>query len=228
MALLTSAQSGNWTSSATWGGVTPADGDTFTINRGHKVTVNSDVIQTNGFGDIAVYGNLHFETNAQFRLNGRITVWGQNTGDYNSNKWFVDGDNTTGGLLSMTGSNVTLEVRGTNADQHGIWIETERFASMKLDGDEKKTTTALAASASVLDSYLSVDDSTGFAAGDWIAVYREGNQDDRVLGDEGFWVHDVDSGNDRIYFRQFVSPTAVITAASGATITVDNSKVFRV
>ena len=228
MALLTSAQSGNWTSSATWGGVTPADGDTFTINRGHKVTVNSDVIQTNGFGDIAVYGNLHFETNAQFRLNGRITVWGQNDGNYNSNKWFIDGDNTTGGLLSMTGSNVTLEVRGTNADQHGIWIETERFASMKLDGDEKKTTTALAASASVLDSHLSVDDSTGFAAGDWIAVYREGNQDDRVLGDEGFWVHDVDSGNDRIYFRQFVSPTAVIAAASGATITVDNSKVFRV
>ena len=48
MAALSSTQSGNWSSSATWGGVTPADGDTFTINRGHEVTVNSDIRTTDG------------------------------------------------------------------------------------------------------------------------------------------------------------------------------------
>ena len=229
MAALSSTQSGNWNSSSTWGGSTPADGDTFTINRGHKVTVNSDVTETNGFGDIAVYGNLHFTTNAQFRLNGRITVYGAHSGtDYNSNKWFTESDNTTGGLLSTSGNNITIEVRGSNADQHGIWVETERFASMKLDGDDIKTTTALSSSISVKDSFLSVDSSSGFAEGDWVAVYRDGDQDDRVMGDEGFWVHDVDSNNNRIYVRQFVSPTATITSVGGSTITVDNAKVFRV
>ena len=227
MAALSTTQSGNWNSSTTWGGSTPADGDTFTINRGHKVTVNSDERPTDGWGDITLYGNLHFATNAQFRLNGRITVWGQNTGTYNSNKWFIEDDDTTAGLLSSTGNNITIEVRGTNADQHGIWVGTQRFASMKLDGDEKKTTTELAVSANILDSYLEVDSTTGFAIGDWVAVYREQDQDDRVLGDEGFWVHDIDADNDRVYVRQFVSPTSTITNVSSNTLTVENARVFR-
>ena len=58
MANLTSSQSGNWTSSTTWGGSTPADGDTFTISQGHVVTVNSDQRAGTGFGDILVRGNL--------------------------------------------------------------------------------------------------------------------------------------------------------------------------
>lgn len=228
MAALSSTQSGNWSSSSTWGGSTPADGDTFTINRGHKVTVNSDQRPTNGWGDITVYGNLHLETNAQFRLNGRITVWGQNDGNYNSNKWFAEGDNTTAGLFSVTGSSITVEVRGNNADQHGIWVETQRFASMKLDGDEKKTTTELAVAVDVFDSYLEVDSTSGFAEEDWVAVYREQDQDDRVLGDEGFWIHDVDTANNRLYIRQYVSPTATITKVNNDKIFVDNARVFRV
>jgi len=38
MAALSSTQSGNFNSASTWGGTAPSDGDTFTINRGHKVT----------------------------------------------------------------------------------------------------------------------------------------------------------------------------------------------
>ena len=38
MAALTSAQSGNFTASATWGGTAPSDGDTFTVPAGHSVT----------------------------------------------------------------------------------------------------------------------------------------------------------------------------------------------
>jgi hypothetical protein len=53
MAALSSTQSGNWTSATTWGNVTPADGDTFTINYGHKVTVNSNTVVTQGYGDVA-------------------------------------------------------------------------------------------------------------------------------------------------------------------------------
>lgn len=229
MAALSSTQSGNWSSSATWGGVTPADGDTFTINRGHKVTVNSDVTVTSGYGDIAVYGNLHFATNAKILIRGMLRVYGNNSYAYNNStsKWFIEGDSTTAGLLSSAGSNIEIIMRGANADNHGIWIENQNWASMKLEADEKKTTTALSSAVSLGDSYLAVDSVTGFAIEDWVAVYRDGNQDYRVIGDEGFWVHDIDTTNKRIYVRQYVSPTATIQSVRNNVISVNNARVFR-
>jgi len=230
MAALSSTQSGNWTSSSTWGGSTPADGDTFTINRGHKVTVNSDVTVTNGYGDISVYGNLHFATNATILINGMLRVYGNDSYAYNNStsKWFIEGDNTTAGLLSSAGNNIEIIMRGANADNHGIWIENQNWASMKLEADEKKTTTALSSAVTLGDSYLTVDSVTGIAKEDWVAVYREGNQDGRANNDEGFWVHDVDSVNKRIYIRLYVSPTATISSATNRTIRVNNARVFRV
>ena len=194
MAALSSTQSGNFNSASTWGGTAPSDGDTFTINRGHKVTVNSDLRPTNGYGDIIVYGNLHFATNGKFRLNGRITVKGNNSYAYNTGTQFAEGNTTnSGGLLSSAGNNMILEVRGNNTDQHGIWIENERFASMKMEADAKRTKTYTSVPTSKNDEYLTVSDTSGFGEGDWIAIYRDDNQDNRVTGDEGFWVHDVDS-----------------------------------
>lgn len=230
MAALSSTQSGNWSSSSTWGGFTPAEGDTFTINRGHKVTVNSDVSTTNGYGNVDVYGNLHFATGATIRFNGMVRVYGNNSYAYNNSttKWFTEGDNTTAGLLSSAGNDIELIFKGANADNHGIWVENQNWASMKLEADEKKITTALSAAANINDSYLTVDSVSGFASGDWIAVYRDGNQDYRVVGDEGFWVHDVDTVNKRLYLRQYVSPTATILSASGTRLTVSNARVFRV
>ena len=228
MAALSSTQSGNFSASSTWGGTTPADGDTFTINRGHEVTVNSDIRTTNGYGDIAVYGHLKFATNGKMRLNGRITVYGYDTAawDVTGGAWFTNGNSATAGLFSSSGNNMLLEVRGSNADQHGIWIENQRFASMKLEADGTRTITSLSASASPDDAYLTVSDDSGFGEGDWIAVYEE-QQDNRVLGDEGFWVHDVDAANNRIYVRQFVAPNAVVQSVNGTKIVVDNAKVFR-
>lgn len=228
MAALSSTQSGNFNSASTWGGTAPSDGDTFTINRGHKVTVNSDLRPTNGYGDIIVYGNLHFATNGKFRLNGRITVRGNNSYAWNTGTQFEEGNTTnSGGLLSSAGNNMILEVRGNNTDQHGIWIENERFASMKIEADAKRTKTYTSVPTSKNDEYLTVSDTSGFGEGDWIAIFRDDNQDDRVTGDEGFWVHDVDSVNSRIYIRQFVAPTAVIQSVNGNKVVVDNAKVFR-
>lgn len=228
MAALTSTQSGNFNSASTWGGTTPSDGDTFTISRGHKVTVNSDIRTTNGYGDIVVYGNLHFATNGKMRLNGRITVKGNNSYAYNTGTQFAEGNTTnSGGLFSSTGNNMILEVRGSNADQHGIWIENERFASMILDADYKRTNTTLSSAISINDDYITVSAVTGIGAGDWISIFKDGDQDNRVTGDEGFWVHDIDTTNKRIYYRQYVSPTAVIQSVNGISVKVDNSKVFR-
>ena len=232
MAALSSTQSGNWTSASTWGNVTPADGDTFTINYGHKVTVNSNTVVSQGYGDVQVYGCLHFATNTYIRFNGRITVWGQDTGTaYATPAQFTEGQSTANGsLLSSAGNNIKVEFRGTNADQHGIWIKTRRFASMTMTADEKKTTTTNSAAIAYQDEYITVADDTGFAEGDWIAVYTDGAQseDFRVLGDEGFFIHDVDATTNRIYVRQFVTPSAVIQSVSGTTVVVDDAKVFRV
>ena len=105
MAVLTSSQSGNWNASATWGGSTPADGDTFTIAQGHKVTVSSDFRAGVGYGDILVRGCLHFATNGKIRINGRITVQGNGSTDYSksggvSAQDFTEGGGSSGALLN--------------------------------------------------------------------------------------------------------------------------------
>ena len=233
MAALTSTQSGNWTASATWGGSTPADGDTFTIAQGHKVTVNSDQRAGTGFGDILVRGCLHFATNGKIRINGRITVQGNGSTDYSktsgvSAQDFTEGGSSSGALLSATGNNILLEFEGTNSDQHGIWIRNVSYSSWKFDGTTNATTTDFAADAEVEDSYITVDSTTGFAAGDWIAMYCNGQQDYRVKSDEGAWIHDIDTSNNRIYTKKFVGPKAIISSASGTSVVVDWSTIFRV
>ena len=234
MAALTSTQSGNWSSSSTWGGSTPADGDTFTIAQGHKVTVNSDVrAGSAGFGDISVRGNLHFATNAIMRINGRITVQGNGSTDYSksggvSAQDFTEGGSSSGALLSATGNNILLEFDGDNADQHGIWIENVTYSSWKFIGDDSVTTTTISSEASVEDSYLTVADEAGFGIGDWIAIYNAGQQDYRVRSDEGCWVHDIDTANNRIYTKKFVGPKAIVSSASGTSLVVDYANIFRV
>ena len=233
MAALTSTQSGNWNDSATWGNVTPADGDTFTIAQGHIVTVNSDERAGTGFGDMLVRGNLHFATNGKIRINGRITVQGNASSDYSKSNGvsaqdFTEGGGSSGALLSGTGSNILLEFEGTNSDQHGIWIENITYSSWKFDGTTNVTTTNFAADANVEDSYITVDSTTGFAAGDWIAMYCNAQQDYRAKSDEGAWIHDIDASNNRIYTKKFVGPKAIISSASGTSVVVDWSTIFRV
>jgi len=233
MAALTSSQSGNWTASSTWGDETPADGDTFTIAQGHKVTVNSDQRAGTGFGDILVRGCLHFATNGKIRMNGRITVQGNGSNDYSktdgvSAQDFTEGGGSSGALLSATGNNIVLEFDGTNSDQHGIWVENISFSSWKFVGDDSVTTTTLSSVANVEDSYITVADESGFGVGDWIAIYNAGQGDYRVRSDEGFWIHDVDTSDNRIYIKKFVGPKAIVSSASGTSLVVDHSNIFRV
>lgn len=233
MAALTSAQSGNWTASATWGGSTPADGDTFTIAQGHIVTINSDERDGTGFGDILVRGNLHFATNGKIRINGRVKVQGNASTDYSktnsvSAQDFTEGGGSSGALLSATGNNILLEFEGTNADQHGIWVENIAYSSWKFIGDDSVTTTELSAIANVNDEYVTVDSVSGFSAGDWVSVYSGDNQNVKILGDEGFWVHDIDATNKRIYTKKYVGPKSIISSASGTSVVVDWSTIWRV
>jgi len=224
MAARTSQGSGDFTASATWGAL-PVDGDTFTIVAGHSVTCSTVDTPTNGYGDITVHGCLSFQSGSQFKLNGRATVYG------GESEWFEEGTSDSAGLFEMKPDS-HLVLKGTNSDQHGIWVETEKWASIICDGGEKTLNTVISCSGYIdyQQDYLPVVSASNFAAGDWISVYSR-FQGYKNGSDESFWVHDIDTTalNNKIYYRQFVSPTATIIANPNVRkLIVDNAKVFRV
>ena len=224
MAARTSQQSGNFTASTTWGAL-PADGDTFTIAAGHVVTSSTVDMPTNGYGDITIHGCWSLQSGSQFKLNGRATVYG------GESEWFEEGTADSAGLLEMK-DNTHLVLKGTNSEQHGVWVETQKWASIICDGGEKTLNTVISCSGYIdyNQDYLPVVSASNFAAGDWISVYSR-FQGYKNCSDESFIVHDTDTtaGLNKIYYRQFVTPTATIQRfISPRIIEVDNAKVFRV
>jgi len=79
-AIRTSSQSGNWTSSATWGGnPAPAAGDTVVINGAFTVTVDASgaacaLVQLGGTASGAGAGTLSFNAGARLTVESVITV----------------------------------------------------------------------------------------------------------------------------------------------------------
>jgi len=218
MAYIQSAQSGNFSATTTWtGGVVPADLDGFQINVGHTVTVDASTpIRTNGFEDSNIFGILQHTTSgtSTIRMNGRLHVRGSGT-------YHMRGD-------------AVCEFKGTNADNHGLWVYNEAAAAFIAEGEDGMPTTTLSASVVENSFGFTVASATNFAIDEWIAVFNNTVSTDsdgayQTLRDEGFWIHDI-NGN-TIYVRQYVSPTATINSnvISGATIIpVSNAKVFRV
>ena len=217
MAYIQSAQSGNFSATTTWtGGVVPADGDGFQINTGHTVTVDASTpIRTNGWDDSNIYGILQHTASgtSTIRMNGRLHVRG-------------------GGTYHMRGDAI-CEFKGTNADNHGLWVYNEAAASFIAEGEDGMPTTTTSGGAE--NSFaLTVTSAANFAIGEWIAVYNNtiSTADDAnyaTMRDEGFWIHDIDGNT--IYLRQFVGPEVKIAsnAVSGTnTVAVTNAKVFRV
>ena len=208
MAAYTSTQSGDFNNTATWGGggYPSADGDTFTVAAGHTVTYNLSSPLTNGFGDSTVIGTFtHASGTTQIRMNGTLFV------------------NATGHYIMNPDS--THFIKGSQADQHGVYIRGQNLASFTAIGSEAMPTTTLSSGISYGATVFPVSSASDFSVGDWIAIYRE----EPAVGeenDEGVIVHDID-GND-IYFKQFVTPSSIVTAHNSADIFVENAKVFRV
>ena len=214
MATITSTTSGNFNATGTWvGGVVPVDGDSFVIAAGHTVTYNVASPVTNGFNDSDVYGILQSQSGAStvLRMNGRLRI------------------RTNGTYHARAGH--TLQFKGTAADSHILYLVEESGASLIMEGSDGMPTTTLSANANEGATSFSFTSAANFAVGEWFAIYdhttaQASNAGATTLRDEGFWVHDV-SGT-TVYFRQFVGPESTISSASGSTITVANSKVFRV
>ena len=217
MATYTSSQSGNFSSSATWGGAgVPADGDRFDVSSGHTVTIDTGIsVPTNGYTDSYVYGILQSQASQDttLRMDGRLYVKGN-------------------GLLHLR-DGATIQITGTSAEQHGIWVENENGASFIFEGSDGMPCTTLSAAEAESSTSLAVASGTNFAAGEWISVFNhitdvtsDTNDHTYQHEDEGFWIHEV-SGN-TIYFRIFGGPNDVtVSSSSGSTITVSNAKVFR-
>ena len=209
MAAYTSTQSGNFNAAATWGGsgYPSANGDTFTVSAGHTVTYNVSSALSTGFGDSNIYGILIHSTGTatEIRMNGRLYIQG-------------------GGRYEMV-PNSTHIIYGTQGDQHGIWSENANEAHLVTTGSEAMPTTTLSAAVALDGTSFPVTSGSNFAAGEWIAIYREEPSSYEYDNDEGVIIHEV-SGN-TIYFRQFVGPDANVTSYSGSSLFVDNAKVWR-
>jgi len=214
MATITSTQTGNFSAGSTWvGGVAPVDGDSFVIATGHTVTYNVASPVTNGFGDSDIYGILQTQLNTSttLRMNGRLRI------------------RTNGTYHARAGH--TLQFRGSAASSHILYQLEESGSSLIMEGSDGMPTTTLSAGANEGSTSFSFTSATNFAIGEWFAVFdnttsQAGNAGDSTLRDEGFWVHDI-SGN-TVYFRQFVGPESTVVSASGTSLVVENSKVFRV
>ena len=225
MATITSTQTGNWHDTSTWvGGAVPVADDLVVIAHGHRVTVSTN-IQSAKTGDITIDGNLHFATGGKMHLDGRMTV--NNTShDSDNTGEFVEGTAASGSLLSMV-NGTEIKISGDNSAQHGIQINSRRWCGVQIDGSEPTLITTVDGNHEPNASYITVADASNFAANDRISLYKR-DEDYTIANDEVFFVHDVDNTNERIYFRQYVCPEAIIQSVSGSTITVDDGSVFRV
>ena len=213
MATITSTQSGNFSAGATWvGGVVPVDADSFVIATGHTVTYDVSTPVTNGFDDSDVYGILQTQLNTSttLRMNGRLRI------------------RTNGTYHARAGHK--LQFKGNAAASHILYVLNESGASLIMEGSDGMPTTTLSAGANEGSTSFSFTSATNFAIGEWFAVFNNtttqtGNAGATTLRDEGFWVHDISSNT--VYFRQFVGPESTVVSASGSSLVVANSKVFR-
>ena len=224
MATYTSSQSGNFSASSTWGGSgVPGDGDRFDVAYGHTVTIDTGIsIPTNGYADSYVYGILQSQSgaNTTLRMNGRLYIKGGYEGQ---------------GLLHLR-DGAKIQIKGTSADRHAVWVENEDGASFIFEGSDGMPSTTLTSLHNETSSSLSVTSGTNFATGEWIAVFdnvtnytAENNNNAEQHQDEGFWIHEVDGNT--IYLRIFGGPDDVtissVSTVNDTDITVSNAKVFR-
>jgi len=214
MATITSTATGNFSATSTWvGGVVPVDGDAFVIATGHTVTYDPVTPVTTGFAESTIYGILQTKLNSTnvLRMNARLVI--QGGGTFHARKGH------------------TLQFRGVATGSRLLYQVEADNASLIMEGSDGMPSTTLTATANERSTSFSVADATNFVAGEWIAVFNNTTAQASTAGattlqDEGFWIHDI-SGT-TVYFRQYVGPESAITTATSTTITVANSKVFRV
>lgn len=132
-----------------------------------------------------------------------------------------------GGFFRMD-PGATLEIRGSNADQHRLHIQPHAFVTCEIEGTNPNPKTTLSSATTNNAASINVVDSGSFAINDWITIYKNQRSNKPFMyyqSDEGFWIHDISSNT--IYLRHFVSPSTTISAINGATAIVSDASVMR-
>lgn len=127
MATITSAQSGNWSSTSTWdGGNLPADGDTVVIASGHTVTFDVDLSSwATGINGLTITGTLTVSTSTSSYMFIKAGATINGTGTFNVGTsdnpipygttftltggagWYIKGDTSTGLTMTVFGTEPT-------------------------------------------------------------------------------------------------------------------------
>ena len=153
MATITSAQSGNWSSTSTWdGGNLPADGDTVVIASGHTVTFDVDLSSwATGINGLTITGTLTVSTSTSSYMFIKAGATINGTGTFNvgtsSNPipygttftltggagWYIKGDTSTGLTMTVFGTEPTHQwVRFSENEAVG---QTELSIDTDLTGE---------------------------------------------------------------------------------------------
>lgn len=173
MAIITSAQSGNWSATSTWvGGVLPVLGDSVIIAVGHTVTVNGIFSVGDGTSSAAnaannairVRGTLAFSRS----VNSRLTVRGN---------IFVDGGATfdMGTTASPIPAGVTAELVINDAvspsvGAAGLAVQNVSNVRFSIRGVQRTRNTRLSQALAASATTMFVQASSNWAVGDRLVV----------------------------------------------------------
>lgn len=145
------------------------------------------------------------------------------------------GIRTNAKVISVGVGNILTLDRTNSGTVSGTLTFGNRVEMIGSEGMPVTTLTApITTNSGFKQGYISVANTASFSVNDWIAVYKRDVPDETgVVGiltgrnDEGFIIHDIEGSN--IYLREFVGPTATITAIDTTTnkIVVSNAKKFR-
>ena len=207
MTAYTSTQTGNFSSASTWGGsgYPNADGDTWTIASGHTVTYDVSSALTTGFGNCVVNSGATFQFASgarSIRFSGEIDV--------------------SGNWTQGSGHTVYLNGNSTRFD----FLNPSSTTRVELVGSAPLPVTTTSGATTNRSGVIPVTSGSGFAEGEWIAVFKREHTSYLDRNDEGFIVHEV-SGNN-IYIRDFVSVRDTITSTDGTKVYLPNPDIWRV
>lgn len=186
-ATVTAATSGNWTSTATWGGSLPGTNARVLIPAGITVTVDSEI--STEFKSIRILGKLEFARNANTELRVEYVVSGMN------------GELEVGTVGNPIPSNRIAKIVIADRGGTSTSLDPERFApgmvlmgSTKMHGQQKTSHVALGVQPGAGANSLTLATTpTNWAANDQLVL--AGTVPDNLVSDEVVTINSINGTN---------------------------------